>query len=118
MLEEVLEDHVRTYLIDGMLAALRWVIVPSAPDEIENMIPEAQVDPATDARRFMDYLGYEHAVDEPLLILEAKRPTEFPMSDNGSMETAPAVMAKWLAHPDTAITSWCEWFLRFLLMAG
>jgi hypothetical protein len=109
MLEEVLEDHIRTYVIDRMLAALRWVIVPSAPDEIENMIPEAQVDPATGARRFMDYLGYEHAVEEPLLVLEAKRPTEFPMGANGSMETASAVMAKWLAQPDTAQASWSEW---------
>lgn len=53
-LEQVLEAHIRTYLIDGMLSALRWIIVPTTPDEIENMIVEAQVDPATGARRFMD----------------------------------------------------------------
>jgi hypothetical protein len=108
-LEQALESHVRTYLIDGMLSALRWVIVPSAPDEIENMIPEAQVDPVKGARRFMDYLGYEHGVDEPLLVVEAKRPTDFPIPANGSMETASALMSKWLANPDTAPASWNEW---------
>ena len=47
-----------------MLSALRWVIVPSTSDEIENMIPEAQIDPATGARRFMDYLGFERGVED------------------------------------------------------
>jgi hypothetical protein len=40
-LEEALEAHVRTYLIDGTLKALRWVIMPSTTAEIANMIPEA-----------------------------------------------------------------------------
>jgi len=108
-LEQVLEAHVRTYVIDGMLSALRWVIVPSAPDEIENMIVEAQVDPATGARRFMDYLGYENGVDEPLLVVEAKRPTDFPIPANGSMETASALVAKWLGDPTSAPGLWSEW---------
>jgi hypothetical protein len=92
-----------------MLSALRWTIVPSAPAEIENMIPEAQVDPITGSRRFMDYLGYEHTVDEPLLVVEAKRPTEFPMPPNGSMETASALMSSWLERPEIALASWNTW---------
>lgn len=108
-LEPALEAHVRTYVIDGMLSALRWTIITSAPDEIENMIPEAQVDPVTGTRRFMDYLGYEHTVDEPLLVVEAKRPTEFPMPANGSMETASALMSNWLTHPETALGAWNTW---------
>ena len=108
-LEQALEAHVRTYVIDGMLSALRWLIVPSAPDEIENMIVEAQVDPATGARRFMDYLGYEHGVDEPLLVVEAKRPTDFPIPANGSMETASALLSKWLGDPNSAPALWKEW---------
>jgi hypothetical protein len=108
-LEQVLEAHVRTYVIDEMLSALRWVIVPSAPGEIENMIVEAQVDPAAGARRFMDYLGYEHGVDEPLLVVEAKRPTDFPIPANGSMETASALFVKWLADPNLAPALWNKW---------
>jgi hypothetical protein len=108
-LEQVLEAHVQTYVIDGMLAALRWVITPSTPDEIENMIPEAQVDPATGERRFMDYLGYEHQVDEPLLIVEAKRPAEFPIPPNGSMETASTIVSQWLVRPEDAPASWKKW---------
>ena len=109
MLEEVLEAHNRTYVIDEMLSALRWVIIPSATNEIENMIPEAQVDPITGARRYMDYLGYEHEVDEPLLVVEAKRPSEFPIPANGSMQTASALLSGWLAQPHTAPASWDEW---------
>ena len=45
-LEVALEAHVRSDVIDGMLAALRWIITPSTPDTIENMIPEVQLDPA------------------------------------------------------------------------
>jgi hypothetical protein len=108
-LEQVLEAHVRTYVIDGMLSALKWIIVPSFPDEIENMIPEAQVEPAAGARRFMDYLGYERGVDEPLLVVEAKRPSDFPIPTNGSMETASALMSSWLANPDGAPGSWNTW---------
>lgn len=107
--EAVLEAHIRTYVIDGMLAALRWVIVPSTPEQIENMIPEAQIDPATGARRRMDYLGYEQQVDEPLLILEAKRPTMFPTPPNGSMEVLSAIVSQWLATPQKAPGSWRDW---------
>ncbi|HUZ97193.1 MAG TPA: hypothetical protein VMU57_19995 [Edaphobacter sp.] len=104
-----MEAHVRTYVIDEMLAALRWVIVPGAADAIENMIPEAQVDPETGARRFMDYLGYERTVDKPLLVVEAKRPSEFPIPANGSMETAAALMSNWLVDPDSGLGEWKKW---------
>jgi hypothetical protein len=72
-LEEALEAHVRSYIIDGILKALRWVITPSTPGEIVNMIPEAQVDPAAGARRFMDYFGYEREVRQPLLAAPLRR---------------------------------------------
>lgn len=108
-LEQALEAHVRTYVIDKMLEALRWVITPTVPEEIENMIPEAQVDPVTGARRFMDYLGFEQEVDTPLLVVEAKRPTEFPMPPNGSMDIAPVLMIEWLRDPNVAPPSWNEW---------
>jgi hypothetical protein len=108
-LEEALEAHVRTYLIDGILKALRWVIVPSTPDEIANMIPEVQVDPATGVRRFMDYFGYEREVDQPLLIVEAKRPSEFPRQSGGSTEPSSAIVSGWLLRPDKAHGEWQKW---------
>ena len=108
-LEQALEAHIRTYVIDGMLKALRWVITPTAPNEIENMIPEGQVDPASGPRRYMDYLGFEHEVTTPLLIVEAKRPTDFPVPANGSMDTPSVLMSKWLADPDAAPRLWKEW---------
>lgn len=108
-LEKALEAHERAYMIDGMLAALRWVIVPSTPHEIENMIPEAQIDPVAGARRYLDYLGYEHQVDEPLLVVEAKRRSEFPTPPNGSMQTQSTIVSQWLARPEEAPASWSEW---------
>jgi hypothetical protein len=108
-IEAALEAHVRAYVIDGMLSALRWTIVPSTPDSIENMIPEVQLDPANGPRRYMDYFGYEHEVTEPLLVVEAKRPTPFPIPPNGSTETASATVARWLANPVDAPGLWNEW---------
>jgi len=97
-----------------MLSALRWVIVPSAPDDIENMIPEGQIDPETGDRRFMDYLGFERGVDEPLLVVEAKRPSKFPIPANGSVETASALIAQWLVDPISAESPWDEWLPSLL----
>jgi len=108
-LEEALEAHVRTYLIDGTLRALGWVITPSTPAEIANMIPEAQVDPVTGARRFMDYFGYEREVTQPQLIVEAKRPSEFPVQPNGSTDPASTMVSKWLKQPNRAPGEWKDW---------
>lgn len=108
-LEEALEAHVRSYIIDGMLKALRWVITPSTPAEIVNMIPEAQVDPAIGARRRMDYFGYEREVHQPLLVVETKRRSEFPIPPGGSTETASATVSQWLKQPDQAPGPWREW---------
>ena len=108
-LEEALEAHVRAYIIDETLKALRWVITSSTPAEIANMVPEAQVDPATGARRFMDYFGYERNVDQPLLVVEAKRPSEFPVPTGGSTETASAMVSGWLGLPGEAPGQWSKW---------
>ena len=108
-LEEALEAHVRTYLIDGMLKALRWAITSSTPSEITNMIPEAQVDSATGVRRYMDYFGYEREVNQPLLVVEAKRPSPFPIPAGGSTETASATVASWIDKPTIAPGEWKKW---------
>lgn len=108
-MEAALEAHVRTYVIDGMLNALRWNIVPSTPDSIENMVPEVQLDPANGPRRYMDYFGYERTAEEPLLVVEAKRPTPFPIPPNGSTNTASATVASWVANPTDAPGPWKDW---------
>jgi hypothetical protein len=108
-LEEALEAHGRTYLIDGMLKALRWVITPSTPAEITSMIPEAQVDSAMGVRRYMDYFGYEREVNQPLLVVEAKRPSPFPIPSGGSTETASAEVASWISKPTVAPGEWKKW---------
>src|SRR5205085_2164139 len=95
--------------IDGMLKALRWAIIPSTPAEITNMIPEAQVDSATGVRRYMDYFGYEREVNQPLLIVEAKRPSPFPIPAGGSTETASAEVASWISKPSIAPGEWKKW---------
>jgi hypothetical protein len=108
-LEKALEAHVRAYLIDGILKALRWIITPSTPAEITNVIPEAQVDPLTGARRYMDYFGYERTVQQPLLVVEAKRPSEFPVPPGGSTETASAIVSGWIKKPNDAPGEWKKW---------
>lgn len=73
---DALEAHSRVYVIDRLLAALRWNIVPVADTELANVIPEAQIDPKSGTRRFLDYFGYERTVTRPLLVVEAKRLNE------------------------------------------
>ena len=108
-LEAALEAHVRTFVIDGMLKALRWVITPSTPTEIANMIPEAQVDALTGVRRYMDYLGYERNVQQPLLVVEAKRPSDFPVPPGGSAESPSEIVSGWLEKPNEAPEDWKKW---------
>jgi hypothetical protein len=108
-LEAALEAHVRAFVIDGMLKALRWVIVPSTPAEIANMIPEAQVDALTGVRRYMDYLGYERNAQQPLLVVEAKRPSDFPVPPGGSAESLSEIVSGWLKKTNEAPEEWKKW---------
>jgi hypothetical protein len=63
-----LEEHIRAYVIDPLLAALNWQIG-------KNTIIEAFLrDQQTHTRRRLDYLGHEVVTNRPLLIVEAKRP--------------------------------------------
>lgn len=64
--DEILEAHIREYLIDDLLAALNWQA---------NLISEAQVTSSIDDNRIrLDYLGFGKEADLPLLIIETKRP--------------------------------------------
>lgn len=92
-----------------MLKALRWMITPSTPAEIANMIPEAQVDALTGVRRYMDYLGYERNVQQPLLVMEAKRPIAFPVQPGGSTVAPSEIVSGWLKKPNKAPNEWKKW---------
>jgi hypothetical protein len=63
-----LEAHIRSYVIDPLLAALNW-------STDENLTIEALVrSQETGYRRRLDYLGTESGTVNPLLVVEAKRP--------------------------------------------
>ncbi len=74
--DESLEYHVRCYVINGLLAALNWRLDVTLEDGIPNLLPEASVrSELSGRRRFLDYLGIEHSTNNPLLVVEAKRPS-------------------------------------------
>jgi hypothetical protein len=62
-----LEAHIRTYVIDPLLAALNWTTD-------ENLAIEVLVrSKSSENRRRLDYLGVEADTLQPLLVVEAKR---------------------------------------------
>lgn len=79
--DEALEYHARCYLINGLLAGLNWRLDLSLEDGLPNLFPEIGVrSEASSTRRFLDYLGIERSTNNPLLIVEAKRPNS-PLPD-------------------------------------
>jgi hypothetical protein len=107
---DALEAHIRVYFIDQLLAALRWNIVYEADEEVANLIPEVQIDPKSGRRRFLDYFGYERTIDQPLLVVEAKRLNEpIPIEIGGSTETLAETVAGWLREGATPPHPWDEW---------
>jgi hypothetical protein len=75
-LDESLEYHARCYVINAFLTALNWRLDLALEAGLPNLLPEAGVRSfASGTRRFLDYLGIEHHTNNPLLIVEAKRPS-------------------------------------------
>jgi hypothetical protein len=73
-LDDLLEAHVRRYLIDRLLISLNWNILPEDDFEATNLVPEAPVvSVAHGTTRYLDYLGMERGSDQALLIVESKR---------------------------------------------
>lgn len=82
-----LECHTRDFCLDHLLAALNWQLSPSLDAQeyiTANLVIEQSPDPGGRVRirdelsersRRMDYLGHDRATDEPLLVVEAKRPS-------------------------------------------
>lgn len=72
-----LEAHARAYLINAFLAALNWRMDAEPQFGLPNLGPEIAVQSlAWDTRRFLDYLGFERATGDALLVVETKRPRE------------------------------------------
>jgi hypothetical protein len=82
-----LECHTRDFCLDHLLASLNWQLSPSLdPQEYITANLVIEQSPDADGRvrirdelsersRRMDYLGHDRATDEPLVVVEAKRPS-------------------------------------------
>jgi hypothetical protein len=74
-LDDLLEAHIRKYLIDRLLIALNWNILLEDDPEATNLVPEAPiVSVEHGTTRYLDYLGMEQGSGQALLIVESKRP--------------------------------------------
>jgi hypothetical protein len=85
-LDEWLECHVREYFIDRFLAILNWqkAIEVDAAEYVQgNVTIEQDADfgvegvprEGDERRKRLDYFGFERDTDQPLLVVEAKRPS-------------------------------------------
>lgn len=84
--DECLEYHARTYIINGMFEALNWPL--QCDDGLPAFIPEAPLESLErGARRFLDYFGFSATTQKPLIIVEAKRPSLKLPSDSNHSET-------------------------------
>jgi hypothetical protein len=75
---EVLEYQIRIWVVDGFLRSLNWIQSSSwnSRPKFVNMAPEVTVTSGKGTKRRMDYFGYESDTRRPLLIVEAKRPSD------------------------------------------
>ena len=73
--DECLEAHSRVYIVNALLAALNWRLDKSPGDGLPNLVPETPIrSEEWETIRFFDYLGFEKGPENPLLIVETKRP--------------------------------------------
>jgi len=109
--DEELEAHIRTYVIDPLLSSLNWTTD-------ENLTIEALVrSEDTGNRRRLDYLGTESNTVRPLLVVEAKRPSApRPEANRNHDRSRPEILANALTRlkenpgKDLDLTkSWDEW---------
>jgi hypothetical protein len=115
LLTENLEAHTRTYLVDGIFAALGWTM-SLGQDPVGQLLIEQPIRALRASTvKFMDYLGVEGNTDRPLLIVETKRPAaRLPHYDGRPpmYETAGAyadLLAKGLSDPERLSADWPEW---------
>jgi len=74
-LNDLLEAHLRCYLVNALLGALNWRVGLKPEEGLPNLYLEAPVASVdTDRVQFLDYLGLERKTGHPALIIETKRP--------------------------------------------
>ncbi|WP_148228641.1 hypothetical protein [Thermus scotoductus] len=84
LLDYSLEVHAREYIVNSLLAALNWRLDAQPEEGLPNLVPEVPVRSSQRGTlRFLDYLGRERQTNNPLLIVETKRPNaELPQAWN------------------------------------
>lgn len=80
LVDDCLEYHARTYIINGMFEALNWPL--QCADGLPALVPEAPIESLErGTRRFLDYFGLSPTSQKPLIVIEAKRPN-LPLPSN------------------------------------
>lgn len=117
-LDDLLEAHVRRYLIDRLLISLNWNILAEDNFEVTNLVPEAPIVSATHrTTRYLDYLGMDRETGGALLIVESKRlgsplPALKKRLTTGAgkspeLDVAHAILAGLIG--DELLNNWGEW---------
>lgn len=113
LLEQALEAHVRTYVVNGVLSALNWRIDSMPDDGVGELVPEAPIHSLLrETTRFLDYLGLERVTDRPLLIVETKRPSSELPKLAGESKGKAATVAEALSlslKGESPSGSWGKW---------
>lgn len=109
LLDHSLEVHVRVYIVNALLAALNWRLNASPDDGLPNLVPEAPVrSESRKSVRFLDYLGLEGRTDDPLLLVETKRPSASLPRALTSAETYSEVLSRALGG-ERLTDEWSGW---------
>lgn len=107
--EQLLEAHVRAFALNAVLAALNWRLDTAPDHESPNLIPEAPIrSEERSTVRFLDYLGLENETDDPLLIVETKRPSAVLPSAAQPAPTYSEVISRGLID-GALLGEWNEW---------
>jgi len=110
---EVLEYQIRLWVIDGLLYSLNWIqnSTWNAKPTPVNMLPEMTVKSLQGTKRRMDYFGYESSTYRPLLIVEAKRPSDkLPTPLGGAeAESVSSLIVKSLRGRAKLPWDWPDW---------
>jgi hypothetical protein len=113
LVDESLEAHIRTYVVNAFLAALNWRLDVPPETDLPNLVPEAPLESLEKGTiRFLDYLGLERHITQPLLVVETKRPSALlprlaKLSDDFVL-SLPEVVSRGLAG-DPLLAQWPQW---------
>jgi hypothetical protein len=110
-LDNVLEFHTRTYVVNAFLAALNWRLDVQADFGLPNLAPEISVESAErGTKRFLDYLGFERETNRPLLLVETKRPRSLlpELAESADRPPHAEVLARGL-RGEKLLADWSEW---------